>query len=70
MGKRIVTFYIDGKVQYALDTDVEIARALRSFLTNMRFKGIHLEGRVVKAVAATGESVEANVTARRMTLKA
>lgn len=70
MGKRTVSFYIDGKIQYSLETDVEIARALRSFLANMRFRGIYLEGRFVKAVAATGESVETKVTAKRMRMKA
>ncbi len=56
--KRRVEFFIDGHFQRALETDVSLSRALKSFVANMRFIGIFLDGRKVRAVSRGGHAIE------------
>lgn len=60
MKRREVRFFVDGKPARTLVTDVPLDRAIDSLIQNLRFVGIYLDGKTVRAEAG-GSTVERRV---------
>ncbi|MGH8908316.1 MAG: hypothetical protein ACRD0K_17855 [Egibacteraceae bacterium] len=57
MLKRMVTFFVEGRMVRQYETDRPLHDLIRGYIKDARIRGVHLEGKSIRVETADGEVV-------------